>query len=160
MAVFAQKVFHTGGGGYSTLLSTSGAGAVAGALVIAGLGDIRHKGHTALLSLGLAGLLIVAFAVSTSIWLAYPLVFFAALSMMMGFALIQSLVQLLVTDAMRGRVMHLYMVAFRGGMPLGALVTGLLAQRFAIGPVIALEGILLASLSIGFLLSNSKIKEH
>lgn len=160
LAVFAQKMFHTGGTGYSTLLSTSGAGAVAGALIVAGLGDIRHKGYMALGTLGVTGLLIVAFACSSSIWLAYPLVFLAGLTMMMGFALIQSLVQLLVTDEMRGRVMSIYMVAFRGGMPLGALITGWLAQNFPIERVIAVEGTLMAALSLGFLLSNSKVKEH
>lgn len=160
LAVFAQNIFHTGGGGYSTLLSTSGAGAVAGALVIASLGELRHKGHLALVSLGISGLLIVAFSFSTSIWLAYPLVFLAGTSMMMGFALIQSLVQLLVTDAMRGRVMSIYMVAFRGGMPLGALVTGILARRFSISHIIAIEGLLLASLAFGFLISRSHIKDH
>ncbi|MEP7274036.1 MAG: MFS transporter [Acidobacteriota bacterium] len=160
LAVFAQKIFHSGGSGYSTLLSISGAGAVAGALVVAGLGDIRHKGITALATLGLSGLAIVFFASSSSIWFAYPLVFLAGLTMMMGFALIQSLVQLLVSDQMRGRVMSIYMVAFRGGMPLGALVTGTLAQYFPIQRILAVEGGLMAAIALALLLSKSRIKEH
>jgi predicted MFS family arabinose efflux permease len=52
------------------------------------------------------------------------------------------------------------MVAFRGGMPLGSLVTGSLAKHFAITSVLAVSGALLALLAIGFLLSPSKVKEH
>ncbi len=160
LAVFAERIFHSGGSGYSTLLSISGAGAVAGALFVAGLGDIRHKGITALGALGLTGLFIVLFAFSSSIWFAYSLVFLAGLTMMMGFALIQSLVQLLVSDEMRGRVMSIYMVAFRGAMPLGALVTGSLAQYFPIQYILAVEGGLMAAIALGLLLSRSTIKEH
>ncbi len=160
LAVFAQNIFHTGGSGYSFLLSTSGLGAVAGALVVAGFGDFRHKGIAALVMQVVSGLLIIAFAYSTSVWLAYPLVFLNGMTMMIVFALIQSLVQLIVSDEMRGRVMSIYMVAFRGGMPLGALTTGYLAQHFPIGSVLAVEGGLMSALAIGFLLSKSKVKEH
>ena len=80
--------------------------------------------------------------------------------MMMLFSFINSLVQLLVSNDMRGRVMSIYMVAFRGGMPLGSLVTGSLAKHFAITSVLAVSGALLALLAIGFLLSPSKVKEH
>ena len=160
LAVFAQQIYHTGAGGYTTLLSTTGAGAVAGALVVAGLGDISHKGYTALVMQIAFGLVITAFAFSPSLWLAYPLVFLAGVAMMMVFLLISSLVQLLVTDAMRGRVMSIYLVAFRGGMPLGAITTGWLAGHFPIERILAVEGCLLALIALGFILSPSKVKEH
>jgi predicted MFS family arabinose efflux permease len=80
--------------------------------------------------------------------------------MMMLFALILSLVQMTVADAMRGRVMSIYMVAFRGGMPLGALITGWLAEHFSIARVIALEGAMLVAMAIGYLASHSKVKEY
>jgi len=160
LAVFAQQVYHTGASGYTTLLSTSGAGAVAGALVVAGLGDIKHKGYTALVMQIAFGFVITAFAFSPSLWLAYPLVFLAGVAMMMVFLLISSLVQLLVIDEMRGRVMSIYLVAFRGGMPLGALTTGWLSGHFPIERILAVEGALLALLAFAFMLSPSKVKEH
>ncbi|MFN7623214.1 MAG: MFS transporter, partial [Acidobacteriota bacterium] len=76
------------------------------------------------------------------------------------FSLITSLVQLLVTDDMRGRVISIFVVAFRGGMPLGSLVTGFLAHRFPLTWVILTEGLLLSLLAAGFLLSRSQVKEH
>jgi predicted MFS family arabinose efflux permease len=138
----------------------TGAGAVDGGLIVAGLGDIKHNGRAAMICQVVFGMLTVAFALLPWIWLAYPIVFLAGMFMMMLFSFINSLVQLLVSNDMRGRVMSIYMVAFRGGMPLGSLVTGSLAKHFAITSVLAVSGALLALLAIGFLLSPSKVKEH
>lgn len=160
LAVFAREVFNTGAGGYSLLLSASGAGAVTGALIVAWIGDIKHKGRAALIMQFCFGVVITIFSLSSVAWLAYPLVFLAGVFMISVFALITSLVQLLVTDAMRGRVMSIYMVAFRGGMPLGGLVTGLLAERYPLTSVLAAEGVLLSILAAAFLASPSKVKEH
>lgn len=160
LAVFAEQIYHTGASGYSTLLSTTGAGAVTGALIVATLGDIRHKGPAVLICQIFFGLLIIAFSMLPWMWLAYPLVFLSGVAMMMVFALTNSLVQLLVTDEMRGRVMSIYMVAFRGGMPLGGLTTGWLSGYFPITTVLATCGALLALLGLGFLLSHSQVKEH
>jgi MFS family permease len=160
LPVFAKNIFHMGVGGYSSLLSTSGAGAVVGALLVAWLGDLAHKGRTALLMQMLLGAVIVVFALSPLVWLAYPLVFLGGVFMMAVFALISSLVQLLVSDEMRGRVMSIYMVAFRGAMPLGGLIAGFLAKRFSLAQVLAVEGALLSLIAAGYLLSHSKVKEH
>lgn len=160
LAFFAREIYHTGAGGYSMLLSASGAGAVTGALIVAWLGDIRHKGRAALLMQMCFGIVITIFSLSTRAWLAYPLVFLASVFMISVFALITSLVQLLVTDEMRGRVMSIYMMAFRGGMPLGGLVTGILAKQFPLTSVLAIEGCLLSLLASSFLASSSKVKEH
>ena len=66
-----------------------------------------------------------------------------------------SLVQLLAPDNMRGRVMSIYMVAFRGGMPLGSLVSGLFAQKIGTPQVIAINGVLLVLVALYFLLVRS-----
>jgi len=92
--------------------------------------------------------------------LAYPLIFLAGIFMMSTFAYITSLVQLLLTDEMRGRVMSIYMVAFRGGMPLGSLMTGLLAKQFQLSTILTYEGILLVLIAGSFLASPTKVKEH
>jgi predicted MFS family arabinose efflux permease len=67
---------------------------------------------------------------------------------------------LIVSDDMRGRVMSIYMVAFRGGMPLGSLVTGLLAKNFPLPNILLVEGVLLIIIAFGFLLSRSEVKQH
>ena len=83
-------------------------------------------GLTALLVQAVYGLLIVAFAMSRVLWLSEILLFLTGAALMMVFSTVTSLVQLIAPNEMRGRVMSIYMVAFRGGMPLGSLVERLL----------------------------------
>jgi MFS family permease len=160
LAVFARDIFLTGAKGNSILAATSGAGAVTGALIVAATGNIRKKGrYTLLVQIGF-GLSIVAFTLAPSVWLAYPILFIASIFMMCVFSLITSLVQLLVTDEMRGRVISIFVVAFRGGMPLGSLITGFLAHRLPLPHIIMTEGLLLSLIATIFLLSKSQVNEH
>lgn len=159
-AVLATDVFRTGPGGNATLISISGAGSVVGALIVAGLSNTKNRGRTALLMQIAFGLTIIAFTLANSLWLAYALIALASIFMMFVFSMIASLVQLIVTDEMRGRVMSIYMLSFRGGAPLGALATGFLAEHYPLTKVLMVEGALLSLLALGFLLSPSKVKEH
>jgi MFS family permease len=159
-AAFAKNIFYTGANGNSIMISISGAGAVLGALAMAALGNLPNKGRRALIMQMGFGLTIIIFSLATSIWLAYVAIFLCGVFMMCVFASIASLVQLLVSDQMRGRVMSIYMVAFRGGMPLGALVTGFLAERIYLPRIMLAQGILVFLLAAAFLLSNSEVKEH
>ena len=160
LAVFARDIFLTGATGNSILAAISGAGAVTGALIVAATGNIRKKGrYTLLVQIGF-GLSIVAFTLAPSVWLAYPILFIASIFMMCVFSLITSLVQLLVTDEMRGRVISIFVVAFRGGMPLGSLITGFLAHRLPLAHIIMTEGLLLSLIATIFLLSKSQVNEH
>ncbi len=160
LAVFARDIFHTGAKGNSILMAVSGVGAVTGALIVAGLGNIKRKGRYALLMQIFFGLSIIAFTLAPSALIAYPIIFIASIFMMCVFSLITSLVQLLVTDDMRGRVMSIFMVAFRGGMPLGSLITGFLVKHYPLPRVLLVEGLLLTLIAVGYLLSRSQVKEH
>ena len=160
IAAFARDIFKVGASGNFFMVAVSGAGAVVGALIVAGLGNVNHKGRKALMMQIGFGLMIIAFTLTDSVWVAYGILFVAGIFMMILFAMIMSLVQLIVSDDMRGRVMSIYMVAFRGGMPLGSLVTGLLAKRFPLPNILLVEGVLLIIIAVGFLLSRSEVKEH
>jgi predicted MFS family arabinose efflux permease len=159
-AALAEKVFHLGAKGNATMLSVSGAGAVAGALVMASFGNLPNKGRRALMMQLAFGLTIIAFSFATNLWLAYVMIFLCGVFMMCVFASIASLVQLIVADEMRGRVMSIYMLAFRGGMPLGALLTGYLAERVALMHILRAQGLAVVLLALGYLLSKSSVKEH
>lgn len=160
-AVLATDVFRTGATGNAKLMAISGAGSVCGALIVAGLGNnVGNRGRTALLMQIAFGITIIGFTFATSVWLAYPLIFIASMFMMFVFSMIASLVQLIVTDEMRGRVMSIYMLSFRGGAPLGALATGFLAEHYPLTKVLMVEGALLSLIALGFLLSPSKVKEY
>ncbi|MBO0860950.1 MAG: MFS transporter [Chloracidobacterium sp.] len=160
LPVFADDIFYIGAKGYFWLVSISGMGAVVGALITAGLGNIMNKGRKALIMQICFGAMIIAFSLTRSPLIADVVIFLAGVFMMILFALIMSLVQLIVSDDMRGRVMSIYMVAFRGGMPLGALITGLLSKGFPLPRIIMIEGVLLISLATVFLLSRSVVKER
>ena len=68
------------------------------------------------------------------------------------FSISFSIVQLTVPETLRGRVVSIYMVALRGGGPIGGLVAGALADRFSTSSVMAVNGVLLAVVAAGFLI--------
>ena len=73
------------------------------------------------------------------------------------FALVNSLVQLITTNEMRGRVMSVYNFAFRGGMPLGNLMTGWLVPMFSAPIVLAVNGLLLIAVALYFLAVQRRV---
>jgi MFS family permease len=159
LPVVAKNVFHEGVGRYSQLMAFSGAGAVAGALVVAWLGRFGHMGVTALVVQAVVGLLIVAFAASRSPLVSSLLLLACGGLLVTVLSLVTSLVQLIAPDEMRGRVMSIYMVAFRGGMPLGSLVTGRIVDASSAPAALAVNGILLAVVAVYFLVRGHGVRE-
>jgi predicted MFS family arabinose efflux permease len=155
LPAFARNVFDADASTYSRLMAFSGAGSICGALIIAWLGKFPRMGLTALLMQAIYGLLILAFATSHVLWVSSLLLFFTGGALMMVFSTVTSLVQLIAPDNMRGRVMSIYMVAFRGGMPLGSLASGYFATKIGTPQVIAINGILLVVVAIYFLVIRS-----
>ncbi|MEP6538086.1 MAG: MFS transporter [Bryobacteraceae bacterium] len=157
LPVVARDIFHQGPSTYTLLLCTSGAGAVAGALLVAAFGHIPNKGQATLVTLVVLGALITAFAMSKSLILTCVLLFLAGAALIAVFSMISSLVQLIAPDEMRGRVMSVYNVAFRGGMPIGALITGALVPIFKVPMVLGVNGVLLSCLGLYFLLIHRRV---
>jgi predicted MFS family arabinose efflux permease len=150
LPVMVQKVFHQGPAGFSWMMAFSGAGSVLGALTVAWLGRFSRMARTALTLQGLLGLVLVAFAASRLLPLSYALLFCGSLAMMMVFSLLTSLVQLEAPDDMRGRVMSIYTMAFRGGTPLGAIAAGALAARTSAPAALMATGALLTVVVAAF----------
>ena len=119
-------MFHGGPQTFTLLLSCSGAGAVTGALVVAGLGRLKRKGAAALIMLAVLGVFTMAFALSPSVPVACVMLFLAGASLMAVFSMVTTLVQMIIPDDMRGRVMSVYNLALRGGGPVGGLLVGTL----------------------------------
>ena len=157
LPIFAKQVFHRGPEMYTMCLSIAGVGSVLGALAVAALGNVGHKGRIALAILILMGMGIAGFALSRSVPLTFALMFLNGASMVGVFAMVNSLVQSITTNEMRGRVMSVYSFAFRGGMPMGNLVAGWLVPIFTAPTVVAVDGLLLASLGLYFLLVHRKV---
>jgi MFS family permease len=154
LPIFAQKVFHEGADTYSHLMAFSGAGSIFGALLVAWLGKYKRMGPTALVVQAAYGVLIIAFAVSRTLWVSDLLLFLTGAALMVVFSTVTSLVQLIAPNEMRGRVMSIYMLAFRGGMPLGSLVSGWLATSLGAPTVIGINGALLVLVAAYFLIWN------
>jgi len=159
LPVFAKEVLHGNEQTFTILLILSGAGSITGALLVAALQGTKHQGQRALMLLIALGFVISGFALSTSLPLSAVLLFLTGGMMMPVFALVSSLVQAITADSMRGRVMSVYNVAFRGGMPIGSLILGSFIPMFGAPHVIAVTGVLLAMVGMYFLFVHRKVAE-
>jgi len=159
LPVFAQDVFRGGVSQYTQLMAFAGAGAVTGALIVAWLGKYRQMGRTFLLLQIAFGVLVVLFAVTHVVWINAVLLFGCGACIVIVFATISSLVQLIVPNELRGRVVSIYLVAFRGGMPLGSLVGGYVATLTSAPIALTVNGLLLSSIAAWFLLRPGGVKE-
>ena len=155
--VFVKDIFHRGPETYGNLLALMGLGSILGSLAIATAGNMRRKGLVALGALFCLGAGISGFALSKSVRLSGVLLVLVGASMMAVFATVNSLVQLIVTNEMRGRVMSVYNFAFRGGMPLGNLLSGWLVPMFTAPVVLGVNGLLLVLLALYFLLVQRRV---
>ena len=157
LPVFVQQVFKQGPKTYQLLLICSGAGSLTGGAIVAWLGKLKHQGLVALIIMAGLGVAIASFALSHWLALSSLLIFTAGMATMASASLLLTTVQLVVSDDMRGRVMSVYNVAFRGGMPIGNLAMGALIPIFGVSPSVACSGSLLAALALYFLLMNRKV---
>jgi predicted MFS family arabinose efflux permease len=157
LPVFAKNVFHQSEMTYTLFLAASGLGSITGALSVAAMGDVANKGRIALSSLVALGALITGFALSKWVPLSCVFLFLAGAVLMCAFAMISSLVQLITANEMRGRVMSVYNVAFRGGMPFGSVVTGWLVPVLTAPTVLSMNGIILFGLGLYFLLIHRRV---
>jgi predicted MFS family arabinose efflux permease len=148
--VFVKDIFRRGPQTYGNLLSLMGLGSIAGSLMIATVGNVRSKGRIALGGLMVLGAGIAVFAVSKALPLSGAMLVVVGGAMMAVFAMVNSLVQLITTDEMRGRVMSLYNFAFRGGMPMGNLLSGWLVPIFTAPRVLGTNGVLLIFVAVYF----------
>jgi len=159
LPVMARDVFQLGPDGYSRLMAFSGAGAVIGALTVAWLGRFPGMGRVVLVVQITLGLVLAAFAASRLLPLSYLLIFLGSIGLMMSFSLLTSLVQLAAPNEMRGRVVSIYMMAFRGGMPLGSLAAGYFAGLTSAPATLMATGLLLSVVAAAFLARAKTVRQ-
>jgi predicted MFS family arabinose efflux permease len=155
--VFVKDIFHRGPETYGNLLALMGLGSIIGSLAIAGAGNMRGKGRVALTALICLGAGISGFALSKSIRLSGTVLIIVGACMMAVFATVSSLVQLITTNEMRGRVMSVYNFAFRGGMPMGNLLSGWLVPIFSAPVVVGFNGLLLMMIGVYFFFVQRRV---
>lgn len=159
LPLFARNVYGWGEAGLSLLMGTAGAGALVGALGLAYLGDVQRKGLILLGCMVSAGACIIGFSAAASPGAGVPLLFATGMSLVVFFTLGNTLVQQLVTDEMRGRVMGMLIMTFIGTMPFASFFSGAAADRFGPRPTLAACGfvVLLFALAAGLL--NPRLRE-
>jgi MFS family permease len=146
MPVFADHIFHSGARGLGILMGFSGVGALIGALALATRQGIRGLGRWVAVSTGAFGASLILFSFSRQLWIGAALLIPVGLSMMIQMGASNTLIQTMTPDHLRGRVMAVYSMMFMGMAPIGALLSGVLADRLgapftvAIGGVIAIAG--------------------
>ena len=152
LPVFVRNVFHKGPETYTLLLVCSGAGSICGALAVAVSEKVKGQGRLTLLILIVLGLVTSGFALSRWLPLSCAFMFLAGAAVMASASFMLSLAQFITTDAMRGRVMSVYNLAFRAGIPLGGLVLGRLIPIFGVSTALAGAGLALVAVSVYFFL--------
>jgi MFS family permease len=142
MPVFADQVLRGGAQALGWLMGASGVGALAGTLMLASRKELRGLGRWITLACVGFGLSMVAFGLSRWLWLSVPLLVPVGFSMMLQMASSNTLIQAMVPDALRGRVMAVYTMMFMGMAPVGALLAGVAASHLGAPWTVALGGVI------------------
>ncbi len=156
---FARDVFHGDSRTLGFLIGAGGFGAVSGMMYLAMRPSIRGL-LTLIPSCGAAaGLALIGFSFASSLWLALPMLFLVGMGAMLAAASTNTVLQIIVEDRMRARVVSIYMMSFLGVMPLGALFAGMLAERIAPPATLALGGAFALIAAFSYWLKLAKIRE-
>ena len=158
--VYARDILHMDPNtGNSILMGASGAGALFGALLLAYLGDFKRKGWSVLMGAFFFSLCLIGFAYSTRLLLSLAFIFGMGFAIVSCVAVINTLLQKLVTDEMRGRVMSMFILSFIGTMPIGNFIAGAAATRFGAPPTLAAGGIIIAIFVLVVTLHDKRLRE-
>jgi len=142
MPVFAEEILKGGASGLGILMGASGVGALAGALALAARKSLRGLGRWIAFASAGFGICIVLFSFSRSFWLSAACLVPAGFAMMIQMAASNTLVQSMVPDNLRGRVMAVYSMMFMGMAPLGAIFAGTVAQHIGAPYTVAIGGMI------------------
>ncbi len=142
MPVFADRILHGGARGLGLLMGATGLGAVAGALTIASRTGVKGLGRLVGTSCAAFGASLVLFSLSRQFWLSWALLVPVGFSLMVQMACSNTLLQTMVPDHLRGRVMAFYSMMFMGMAPFGALGAGAAAAWLGAPTTVAVGGVL------------------
>jgi MFS family permease len=156
--IYARDVFHLGATGLAWLMGMAGAGAFCGAALLTILGDFRRKGWFVLGGSLAFGLSVMAFALSTRLMLSYLFLFALGFAIVSCIAAANTLLQKLVTDQMRGRVMSMFILSFMGTMPIGNILAGSASYRFGVPHTLAAGGLVIAIFAITMTVFNKRLR--
>ena len=141
MPIFANDILHGGPNTLGFLMAATGVGALTGAMLLAARKSVLGLGRYIPMMAGLFGAGLIAFSFSRVIWLSLILLVFTGLGFMVHMAASNTLIQTMVDEDKRGRVMSFYTMAFMGTAPFGSLIAGSLAEKIGAPNTLAIGGI-------------------
>lgn len=150
MPVFATQMLQGGPHTLGILMAASGVGALAGAISLASRSTVVGLGGVISVSTLLLGVSLIGFGFSRSLWLSLPLLLLIGFGMMRQLASSNTILQTIVAEEKRGRVMSFYSMAFQGVAPFGSLLAGALAARIGAPWTVVLSGVCCLLVALGF----------
>ena len=157
--VYARDIFHLGATGLAVMTGTAGAGAFCGALLVAYLDDFKRKGWLVLFGSFLFGICVTNFALTTRFTLSLLFLFGLGFAIVVSVATTNTLLQKLVTDEMRGRVMSMFILSFMGTMPIGNILAGWASHSFGTEHTLAVGGIVVTLVAILVTIFNERLRQ-
>ncbi|MDQ1640413.1 MAG: hypothetical protein QOF62_3752 [Pyrinomonadaceae bacterium] len=157
--IYARDIFHLGATGLAWLMGMAGAGAFCGAVLLTVMGDFRRKGWFVLGGSLFFGAGVTAFALSTHLHLSYVFLFCLGFAIVTSVAVTNTLLQKLVTDEMRGRVMSMFILSFIGTMPIGNIIAGSASHRYGAPRTLAVGGVIISLFATAMILFNRRLRE-
>ena len=142
MPIIAAKVLHGGAHTLGILMGASGIGALAGAMSLAVRRTVLGLGKVIPISAAIFGAGLIGFGLSRSLWLSLFLMLFTGGAMMQQMAASNTILQTIVEEDKRGRVMSFYSMSFMGMAPFGSLLAGTLASRIGAPRTVIISGLI------------------
>jgi MFS family permease len=158
MPIFADQILHGGAKGLGILMGATGVGALLGALTLAFRSGVKGLGRLVAWCCAGFGASLAVFALSHIFWVSVVLLLPVGYCMMLQMACSNTLIQVMVPDALRGRVMAVYSMMFMGMAPIGALLGGALAERLGAQVTVAIGGMASVAGACWFALHLPKIR--
>lgn len=159
LPVFAGSILHGNARTLGILMSSIGAGALLGAAWLAGRRSVLGLTKIIPVSAGIFGAAITGFAFSRNLWLSMAFLFVAGCCLMVNTAASNTILQTIVDDNKRGRVMAFYMMAFAGTAPFGSLLLGRLSEHISPSLAIGLGGVSCVIAATIFLIKLNSLKD-
>ncbi len=159
MPYFARDILKLDEGGLAAMMGVAGFGAFCGAFVLAFLGDFKRKGLSVILGIFCFALCLIGFAFSKTLLTSLIFLFLVGFAVVFAVAVTNMLLQQLVTDSMRGRVMSMFILTFIGAMPFGTLLAGAAAEKIGVPYTLAIGGLIIALFITIVTVTNERLRE-
>jgi MFS family permease len=160
MPAFASKVLHGGANTLGLLMTASGAGALIGTVYLASRSSVLGLGKVIVASTFALSVGLVAFSLSKTMWMSMCVLPLVGAGMMLQAASSNTILQTVVDEELRGRVMAFYSVAVLGTQPIGSLLAGVLAERIGAPYTILAGAVICLAAAIWFALRRPMLAQH